>query len=166
MKITNHIRTAAALTSLLLAGCNILNPIKKLECKTILSSGITPYEKGSKYRLILNTRTGEIYEKDELSGKLELINGRTSDIEYHYNIRTLIADNKWKMELISRKFIPSIYADKAGKALYTLNLKNMKIKKISHSFTNGAWKEIGVSEGECIWTTPETTKIIKKSNNQ
>jgi hypothetical protein len=148
---------------LVLGGCNILNPIKDLEC-TILSASAkgASTSVGETERYTLNEKTGESYYIDELSGKLRLLNGKTSDIEGTYDERSLIVDNEWKTETIVTDTAQSQNWETPYKEEKTLNLKTMGITKKEYGYFNGYWVETNISKGKCEWVKPKTTEILQE----
>ena len=164
----NHrILTAVLASSLVgVGGCDAINPIKEIECKITSASGEIEFQKGNTRNYILNSNTGDYYDEDELSGKLELINGRTSDIISHFDTRALIANNEWRMEIITTDILPLLNALEPSKSLTTLNLETMEITEKNYTFDNYDWKETGLSAGKCKWIKPKTTEILEKPKNE
>jgi hypothetical protein len=143
---------------MLLGGCNLLSPIKDLRC-TIISNGEISE---NIYNYTVNTRTGEMYETDKMTGKLLLVNGKTSDIEREHEVRSLIADNEWKMENITtynngelRGQFPPFKLNAA------LNLKTMEMVQETYTYDLG-WEKIASARRKCEWVKPKTTEILQE----
>ena len=154
-----------------LSGCDWINPIRNLDCKTtksFLSVGdklqnykFHPADPNNNPLFIINRNSGDIYEIDDFTGKLELITGTTELEGDTYQIRTDISKDIWKIETVS------IYSPKQSqddsKETTRVNLKTMKYETEAFAKVNGVWDLITVSEGICKWEKPETTEILKKA---
>ena len=142
---------------MLLGGCNLLSPIKDLRC-TIISNGEISE---NIYNYTVNTRTGEMYETDKMTGKLQLINGKTSDVSAEYETRTDIANNEWKMETISTDTPDFRGKNPPYKRTAVLNLKTMEMIEKGYKF-DLVWEEIDSAKAKCEWVKPKTTEILQE----
>jgi len=151
---------------LLLGGCTLPSPIKDLECTILSANAEDNFMVGEKDKYTLNANTGEYYDTDELSGKLLLLNGRTSDIDEVYDTRALIVNNEWKMEMVITYTPKSQNRNEPYKTLVILNLKTMEIEEKGYSYSSsgsyGDWEESSFSKGKCKWVKPKTTEILQE----
>lgn len=142
----------------LLVGCEALssfyNPIKDIICK---------YPEGGKTDYTINTRTGEMYGEDKLTGTLGLANGILMNMGTTYETRSLITGDEWKMELITKRFTPYPHQNIPEKNNTTINLKTMEIEYIISTFSSEAnqWIEGKINKGKCEWAKSKTTKLMK-----
>ena len=142
----------------LLGGCNLLSPIKDLKCTTTSKS---EFSSGASEDYTINTRTGEWYETDKMTGKLQLINGKTSDVSAEYETRTDIANNEWKMETISTDTPDFRGKNPPYKRTAVLNLKTMEMIEKGYKFYL-VWEEIDSAKAKCEWVKPKTTEILQE----
>jgi hypothetical protein len=150
---------------ILLSGCNLINPIRQLDCKTVTASGKNPPPIGFPTDYILNKRTGEYYGYDAFFyDKLSLLNGVTELDGNKYEIKTYLSQNKWIMEKVSTikptKITPYNF-DVKDRVI--VDLETMKYESISFVRNDiGGWEKDSVTEGICKWVKPKTTEILKK----
>ena len=149
---------ALPLMNLLLGGCEIIsslyNPIKDIICK---------YPDGGKTDYTINTRTGEMYGEDKLTGTLGLVNGVLMNMGTTYETRSAIIGDEWRMELITKKFTPYPHQNIPEQNNTTINLKTMEVEYTLSTFDTAAnqWIEGKINKGKCEWAKSKTTKLMK-----
>ena len=155
---------------ILLSGCDLINPIRQLDCKTtksFLFSGnkLQPYkfhpaDPKQDPLFILNIKSGNFYETDDFTGKIESINGKTELEGDTYYTKTNISNDIWKLEMITIHSPRNPQNDL--KMTTKVDFKTMKYERKEFFKSNGIWNPLTVSEGICKWGKPKTTELLKK----
>lgn len=153
-----RIFTVIVFTGSLLVGCEAISsffsPIKDIVCR---------YPEGFKTDYTINSRTGEWYGEDNLTGTLGLMNGFLMDMGTSYETRAVIVDNEWRMELITKKFSPYPHLNIPEKNSTSINLKTMEVEYTISKFdaASNQWIEGETNRGKCEWAKSKTTKLMK-----
>jgi hypothetical protein len=144
--------------------CGNLNPVKELDCSVSQSYGYNKSKKGENdlKGFFLNTKTGEVLEKDDTTNKLKILNGETTDDLIKYETKSGIKENMWKMEMILTDRFKVADSNSPYKFKAELNLKNLYYKKASFTY-EGFWRELNVSDGYCK-LIPTSLKIEKSTH--
>ena len=101
--------------------------------------------------MIFNTQTGESYEYDEFSEKLETLNGLTEENGFRHQTESLRVGKKLRMK-----------TDEPGRAdppdiwTFEIDLSSMKFKETEKSGISFA---SATYEGTCVWVKPKSTTV-------
>ena len=130
------------------ASCDLINPIKQVDCKTTKHSpGLEKVFKDPSF--IINTKTGEEYTYDIFSGKLKLMSDGGE---------RAARNNSWNYKN------DTIYPDIAFRKTTYMEFKPMEYfsehKKLDTK--SNSWETLSSSEGKCWWGKLRTTEIQEK----
>ena len=153
-----------SILSFSLCSCVSTNNIIELDCeekKAII--GKPSWGTGLKTQYIINRITGEYYEYDEFTEKLELLTGvGTNDEGWKYKIQSVVSGNKWKkqeiIEGLSQKY--SSLANKY-KSYFEIDLNTLRYSEIGYEYEYN-WEATRHYEGICSFKKPKTTEILDK----
>lgn len=147
-------------SSVFVGGCDLINPIRQLDCKATKSWGSNPAKEAI---FILNVKTGDFYATDDFSNKLQLLNGKTVLEGDTYHTRANLSGNLWKAEVITVYAPRFPYPYKNTKQYSEVNLKSMEYKIVENiQSDSNEWDTLWGSEGKCKWGKPKTTEILKR----
>jgi hypothetical protein len=127
----------------IIGGCQTENPIKTVECQYNQDTDKSLYQ--------FDLKTGKSFEKDELSGKLIPLDGRTSNTKTYFDTRSFIVDDEWRYEMaISNK--PGSPEHQGYMLKTILNLKTLSVTQTSYKEGDlGKWIYSKTYEGKCRW---------------
>lgn len=147
---------------MLLGGCNLLSPIKGLDCIYTTTSPHQIDKEGKTTSRIINNRTGNNYILDELSEKLVSVLGETEYSGWKIKTRSLIVGDELRFvqtrtdpNNIMHKFAPE-------ELVLTINLKTMMFEEELKGWIGELGQGNYKGKGTCKWVKPKTTEILQE----